>query len=161
TEGGPQAQPVDEPKQLYLARFEKAMGKMTLGDGSTQDLPLNGEILIAGQPSQDKTLVIEEVRIVSLWSDSLESLGGISAFAGPANKIAFEPGPAGMADPFDVHLSYPKLNDLKPACEDDDAIYPQIETLQGRLAWEPADPIDADTLRARVTIILDKLTDAH
>jgi hypothetical protein len=144
-------------KQFYLARFEKVPGKLLLDSGAEPDITLVGEFMIAGRPSGDGLLIVDEILRLSLGSDPVKELDGVLSFAGPANEIKFEPGIAGVIEPFDMRLYYPFLGKLEPACAEEDAEYPQLATLEGQLKWEPEGPSENQRPRARITIKLEKV----
>ena len=132
--------PGDEPKQqaepvpLYLATFEKRPGTIRLQTGEVREVEFSGEVLLA-ESGQGQEAVIEQIRRVSLWIDSLDEAGGLISFAGPANDIKIEPGQRGQVEPFDVQFYYPLLPS-EPECEESDASYVPLEKLRGTLSYE-------------------------
>jgi hypothetical protein len=150
-------QDVEEP-QLYLARFERQPGRIKIkGEIDERDIAIGGEMVVAGRLGDDKTLIVDEIRRVSLGSEPVEALGSGAALAGPLEWDKVEPGPAGSIEPFAMRLYYALLSELKPGCVDSDAAFPQLEAIEGRLTWEPEPADDAGLSRMRVTIVLDKL----
>ncbi len=118
-----------------------------------------GEILVVGQPNQDRQFMIEELRRVSLWSDPLKSLRGPVALAGPMHPIRLEARPEVVIELFDMRMYYTLLSDLEPEYSDSDAAYPQLEVLRGRLSLEPASPVGEHSQALAVTLMLDQLID--
>jgi len=158
-DGGSRFLAQDEAAPLFLARFEKELAKIVVPGRDDQAITLSGEILVAGRQTEDKLLSVEGIRRVSVWTEAVKELGGITSLAGPENEIKLVAGPAGAIDPFDVLLYYPLLGDREPGCVESDAVYPQIETMRGRLVWEPEQPDDRGEPRMRVTLIIDNLID--
>jgi len=124
---------------LYLARIGRLPGTLALNDGTTRDVTFTGEMIVAAVPSEDGRLKINTIRRLSLWTtEPIDELHGQLVIAGPLGQIALalDPATAGDADPFDVHLSYPLLNELEPLCTEFDAHFPQLEALRGRMDWD-------------------------
>jgi hypothetical protein len=133
------ANPPDGPQleynQLYLARFEEEAGEISLRTGGKRKITLTGEILVAGRPSEKQFLIIEEIRRVGLASKPLDELQGVLSLAGPANEIKLDPGRAGRVKQFDLQLYYRQLSTQESACQESDAVYPQLRTIGVELTW--------------------------
>lgn len=146
-----------EPAPLYLASFEKLPGTIRLRGGEEREVEFSGEVLLA-ESGQGQEAVVEQIRRVSLWIDSLDEAGGLISFAGPANAIRLEPGQRGQIEPFDVQFYYPLLP-TEPECEESDASYVQLEKLRGQLSYEIGAAEDTKQ-EVRITIEQQELIQA-
>ena len=115
-----------------------------------------GEIVIEISGLAEGKPIIDALRRAAFWTDPVEELGGILSFVGSSEKFMVEPGSReGELTPFDMRIYYPSLNQLDPAYVESDAMYPQLETLRGRLIWELIDPIDENGFGMQIEITLD------
>jgi hypothetical protein len=138
--------------RLYLARFDNTASLLKLkGHPETVSVPLHGEIVIASTTDSEGQPVIEEIRRAALWSDSIDELKGQLSLAGPANEWKFEPGKTGGEVSFAMKIYYPLLSDLEPAYTGSDAVYPQLESLDGQFVWSLQD-FTQDRIMLNVTI---------
>src|SRR5690349_12702068 len=96
--------PVDP--QLYLARFDRVAGRVFLRDRGEQPISISGEILVAGRLSDQQTLIVEEIRRVSLWSADLPELRGLFSLAGLVKEAKASAGPVGDLESFAMRLYY-------------------------------------------------------
>lgn len=149
----------DQSATFYLARFQRVPASIGL-EGGERQIRLSGEILVTGQ-LQDRLLIVQEVRRVSVWSDLIEELGSMVALAGPVREVAPDPGVLDVRIPFDMRLYYSLLGQLKPVCTESDAFYPAIEMLAGQLALKSEPAKDPSSARLEVALILDQLVDSY
>jgi hypothetical protein len=148
----------EEPKELYLARFE-GRATVTWEGHEEQKITLTSEILVGGEARQTGELLIQQVRRVSLVSEPSNRLEGIASLAGPANRIRLDPGLSGSIAEFDMRLYYSRLG-IDPTCRDSDATYGRFEKLRGVLSWEPETPREGEP-RVRLSIVLKDLVERH
>ncbi len=147
---------VEANRPLYLAQFDAEKGRIILkGEIEERSIVLSGEMLVIAQPDAAQGLIVEEFRRFTLASEPLDKLEGGIVLAGPANKLEFKQGPDGIVDldPFSVVLFYPLLSQLDSACEESDAVFPQLERWRGKLNWQPEQKNEAE-LRTKVTLTL-------
>src|SRR5262245_58455542 len=103
----------EKPIELYLARFEKVNGALTLsGHPRPQIIPFQGEMVIVRSFDAESGSMIEDIRRMALWTDPIEKLNGQLSLAGPANDWKFTPGLEGGTEPFAMRIYYPLLGDL-------------------------------------------------
>lgn len=122
----------EEPWQLYVARFQSIA---TIND--RPEIPVHVEIQVTGRRTAEETLSIAEIRRFSLYSAPLDELGGPLSVIGPAEKQQLARGTAGEMQAFHARIFYHNLSKYERGCQENDAIYPQMETLVGVLSWWP------------------------
>lgn len=165
----PLYRPEKESKPLYLARIEAETGNISLEPDGEREISLHGEILIAGDFTDDRTKFKGEIRRVALRSEPLEAeLQGAISLAGPLSEIEFELKQTSeltkIEKELDLRLYYRRLStELEPACVESDAIYPLLETLRVRLtlAWLPDEPIEDTRMRISVKLSTVRLVESY
>jgi hypothetical protein len=147
-------------ESLHLVQFVES-GEILLAGEPAQEVSLHGEILIARRPTDDPELFVGQMRRIALRSEPLTELegGGAISVAGPLEPIEFELGLKGsVGKELELHLYYPLLSErLDPACEESDAIYPQLEVLGGhlKLEWPAEKPIKDTEIQMSVELELE------
>ena len=149
----PSAESQEKPLPLYLASFE------ALATINETPWPIQADILVTGQMADDQMFWVYEIRRFAVRSEPLAELGGPLSLAGPAGGAEIEPGPAGSAR-CKARLYYRALNELGPAYEEHDAIFPHLEMMGGTFAWQWEEMADEGTVRMRISLTLDEMVNA-
>jgi hypothetical protein len=130
--------PFDNIESVYVGHIVETKGTLQT-DAHIVPLTMWGEVLVYGH-LEDGVFVVEHLRRIALYGSVVDPYKddpiGVLSLVGPLNQLAMDAGYTGTTHDLQLQLHYAALSsELPPRYEEEDALYPQVETIAAKLSW--------------------------